>query len=104
MSVTNGDGNDVIAASPHHAGSPFERIKRVNDSGAEYWSSRDFAGTLGYGDYRNFASVLGKARMACFQSGNRIEDHFVDVTEMIGIDGKKQRLGNATMTIVAVTV
>ena len=68
MSVTNGDENGVIAASPRHAASPFERIKRVNDSGAEYWSSRDFAGTLGYGDYRNFESVLGKARMACFQS------------------------------------
>lgn len=85
MSVTNGDENGVVAPSPHHAASPFERIKRVNDSGAEYWSSRDFAGTLGYGDYRNFESVLGKARMACFQSGNRIEDHFVEVTEMIGI-------------------
>ena len=65
--------------------SPFERIKRVNDSGVEHWSSRDFAGVLGYTDYRNFEQVVRKARMACFNSGQRVEDHFVDITEMVAI-------------------
>lgn len=71
--------------------SPFERIRRVNDVGAEYWSSRDFSGVLGYTDYRNFEQVVGKARLACFNSGQRIEDHFVDVTEMIEIGKGGQR-------------
>jgi len=66
--------------------SPFERIRRTNAAGAEYWSSRDFAQVLGYTDYRNFAQVIQKARGACFNSGQRIEDHFVDITEMIEID------------------
>lgn len=65
--------------------SPFERIKRTNDAGIEFWSSREFARVLGYGDYRNFGGVIEKARLACFNSGHRIEDHFVDVTEMIEI-------------------
>jgi DNA-damage-inducible protein D len=51
----------------------------------EFWSSRDFSEILGYGDYRNFEGVIEKAKMACFNSGHRIEDHFVDVTEMIEI-------------------
>ena len=34
--------------------SPFERIRRTNDAGNEYWSSREFAQVLGYSDYRNF--------------------------------------------------
>lgn len=38
--------------------SPFERIKRQNEAGVEFWSSRDFAGVLGYTDYRNFESVI----------------------------------------------
>ncbi len=71
--------------------SPFERIKRTNNSGTEYWSSRDFAEILGYGDYRNFESVLEKARLACFNSGRHIEDHFGDVTEMIEIGKGGQR-------------
>ena len=65
--------------------SPFERIKRTNDAGMEFWSSRDFAGVLGYGDYRNFEDVIEKAKLACFNSGHRIEDHFGNVTEMVQI-------------------
>ncbi len=65
--------------------SPFEKIRRTNDAGSEYWTSRDFARVLGYTDYRNFEQVLGKARLACFNSGQRLEDHFVDITEMVEI-------------------
>ncbi len=71
--------------------SPFERIKRVNAAGNEYWSSREFAQVLGYTDYRNFEQVIGKARMACFNSGQRVEDHFVEFTEMVAIGSGAQR-------------
>jgi DNA-damage-inducible protein D len=71
--------------------SPFERIKRLNEAGMEYWSSRDFAEVLDYGDYRNFEGVIEKAKLACFNSGRRLEDHFVDVTEMIEIGKGGQR-------------
>jgi DNA-damage-inducible protein D len=71
--------------------SPFERIRRVNASGAEFWSSREFAQVLGYSDYRNFEQVIEKARLACFNSGQKVEDHFVDVTELIEIGKGGQR-------------
>ena len=71
--------------------SPFERIKRANDAGMEYWSSRDFAEVLDYGDYRNFEAVLEKAKLSCFNSGHRLEDHFVDVTEMVAIGSGAER-------------
>jgi DNA-damage-inducible protein D len=79
---------DSLLPSPHHE-SPFQRIRRVNSAGNEFWSSRDFAEILGYTDYRNFEQVIQKARTACFNSGQRVDDHFVDVTEMI-------RLGSGT--------
>jgi hypothetical protein len=62
---------------------PFERIRRTNAGGAEYWSSRDFAQVLGYSDHRNFEQATEKAKTACFNSGQRIKDHFVEITEMI---------------------
>jgi DNA-damage-inducible protein D len=71
--------------------SPFKRIKRTNEAGMEFWSSREFAGILGYGDYRNFEGVIEKAKMACFNSGHRLEDHFVDVTEMVVIGSGAER-------------
>jgi len=45
----------------------------------------------GYGDYRNFEGVIEKARLSCFNSGHRIEDHFVDVTEMVAIGSGAER-------------
>jgi DNA-damage-inducible protein D len=65
--------------------SPFERIRRVNAAGNENWSSRDFAQVLGYADYRNFEQVIDKAKIACFNSGQRLDDHFGDITEMIEV-------------------
>lgn len=54
--------------------SPFERIKRANEANNEYWESRDLARVLEYTQYRNFEAVIEKAKLACFNSGHRIED------------------------------
>lgn len=70
---------------------PFEEIRRTNAAGNEYWSSRDFGRVLGYTDFRNFESVIQKARTSCFNSGHRVEDHFVDITEMVDIGSGAQR-------------
>ncbi len=71
--------------------SPFERIKHTNEAGAEFWESRDLAEVLEYAQYRNFEAVIEKARVACFNSGHRIEDHFADVSKMIEIGKGGQR-------------
>jgi DNA-damage-inducible protein D len=71
--------------------SPFERIKRTNDAEMEFWSSREFSTVLGYNDYRNFGAVIEKAKLACFNSGQRIDDHFGDVTEMVEIGSRAKR-------------
>ena len=64
---------------------PFAQIRRSNPADNEFWSSRDFAKVLGYADYRNFQSVIESARTACPNSGQRVDDHFVEVTDMIEI-------------------
>lgn len=69
----------------------FESIKQVNEHGQEYWSSRDLAKVLGYADYRNFLSVIEKAKEACKNSGHRALDHFVDITEMVQIGSGAER-------------
>jgi len=65
--------------------SPFERIKRMNDANNEYWESRDLADVLEYTQYRNFEAVIEKAKLACFNSGHRIDDHFADISKMVEI-------------------
>ena len=67
------------------ASNTFERIKRINERGSEFWSARELARALEYTDFRNFITVIIKAREACANSGRAIPDHFVDITEMVGI-------------------
>lgn len=69
----------------------FERIKRVNAGGADFWSARELARVLEYSDFRNFTGVLAKAQEACANSDHAISDHFVEITEMVGIGSGAQR-------------
>jgi DNA-damage-inducible protein D len=69
----------------------FESIRRISTSGNECWSSREFSELLGYQDYRNFEQVLRKAKQACFNSAQRVEDHFVDITEMVSLGSGAER-------------
>ena len=70
---------------------PFESIRRTNPAGNEFWSSRDFAKVLGYVNYRHFQAVIAKAKIACINSGQRVEDHFVGTDQMVEIGSGAQR-------------
>ncbi len=70
----------------------FESIKKVDQNGIEYWSSRDLAKALDYADYRNFTSVIQRAREACRNSGQPTSDHFGDITEMVAIGSGAERV------------
>ncbi|MEK7175220.1 MAG: DNA damage-inducible protein D [Patescibacteria group bacterium] len=70
----------------------FETIKRIDDDGKEYWSSRDLAKVLEYADYRNFLTAVNKAKLACKNSGEVIHNHFVDANEMVQIGSGAEKL------------
>jgi DNA-damage-inducible protein D len=69
----------------------FETIKKVDDNGKEYWSSRDLASALEYSDYRKFTNVIEKAEIACENSGEVIHNHFVHMDEMVQIGSGAER-------------
>jgi DNA-damage-inducible protein D len=69
----------------------FEKIRRIDENGNEYWSARDFSKTLEYVDYRNFIQVINKAKEACFNSGQAVTDHFVEVNEMVQLGSGAER-------------
>lgn len=58
----------------------FEDIRHVNEYGQEYWLGRELSQILQYADWRNFENAIFKAMDACKTSGNKIADHFGDVT------------------------
>lgn len=71
--------------------STFESIKRIDSAGVEYWSSRELAKAIGYSDYRNFIQAVNRAKEACVNSKQRVEDHFGDITEMVSIGSNAER-------------
>jgi len=78
---------------------PFEQIRQTNPTGNEFWSSRDFARVLGYVNYRHFQAVIEKAKTACSNSGQQIEDHFVGADQMVEIgSGAKRSLITVMMS------
>lgn len=69
----------------------FESIKHVDEKGVEYWTSRSLWKVLEYTEYRHFLPVIEKAKIACKNSGQNIEDHFEDILEMVGIGSGAER-------------
>lgn len=69
----------------------FESIKKIDENGIEYWSSRDLWKVLEYTEHRHFLPVIEKAKAACTNSGQEIHNHFEDILEMVAIGSGAER-------------
>lgn len=69
----------------------FEQIKEVDENGNEFWGARKLSKILEYADFRNFLTVIGKAKEACKNSGQAIENHIVEINEMVPIGSGAER-------------
>ncbi|WP_145376915.1 DNA damage-inducible protein D [Symmachiella dynata] len=69
----------------------FEGHAQQTEDGVEFWLARDLQHLLGYKEWRNFSTVISRAKTACEVSGNAIEDHFVDVNKMVDLGSGSTR-------------
>jgi DNA-damage-inducible protein D len=60
-------------------------------NGVECWSAREVQLLLGYSKWENFEKVVSKAKDACKNAGEQIEDHFPDVRKMVHIGSGTER-------------
>lgn len=59
--------------------------------GVECWYARELQVLLGYAQWRNFEQVIAKAKTACTNAGQQMDDHFVDISKMVDIGSGTQR-------------
>jgi len=69
----------------------FDDIRKMDENGNEFWSARDLSKLLEYSEYRHFKPVIIKAKEACVNSGQLVEDHFEVFLEMVAIGSGAQR-------------
>ena len=59
--------------------------------GVECWSARELQFLLGYSKWENFEKVIQKAKDACKNAGEIVENHFPDVRKMVEIGSEAER-------------
>ncbi|MEI6143197.1 MAG: hypothetical protein WCP85_28225 [Mariniphaga sp.] len=69
----------------------FEQTRRVDENNNEYWSGRELGKILEYSEFRHFKPVIEKAREACRNSGQPVENHFEVILEMVKIGSGAER-------------
>ena len=69
----------------------FENIRHTNEYGQEFWYARELKQALEYSQWRRFEETIERAKTACLQSENSIEDHFANVGKMVSIGSGAQR-------------
>lgn len=68
----------------------FESIFHKADN-VEFWFARELQELLGYSQWRNFQPVIEKAKIACRNAGQDVDDHFAGVRKMVSIGSETQR-------------
>lgn len=84
-------------ANQHHA--TFEGIRQLDEAGQEFWLARQLAEVLDYSQYRHFLPVVERAKEACLNSGQPVENHIEDVLTMVEIgSGAKREIADIRLS------
>ena len=77
----------------------FVQIKKVNEYNYEFWSARKLSNILGYSEYRHFLPVIEKAREACINSKQSVNEHFEDYLDMVKLgQGAKRPISDIKLS------
>ena len=82
--------------------SDFERIKKQNENGSEYWTSRELCTALGYSTYQKFNRTLNKAITIANKKGCNTTEHFNPTFEMVKLNsGSFRKIENIHLSRIA---
>lgn len=85
------EGNESVGAIIDELRAAFEAVRHTDEEGLDFWSAREIAPLLGYKRWENFETAIGRAQVACKNTGEDVDDHFRGVTNMVAIGSGAQR-------------
>ena len=93
--MVNKQENQIVnkGINNKYTDSTFENIKHLDEHGNEFWYARELSKVLEYSDWRNFLTVLNKAKVACKNSGFNVDEQLVEVNKL------SKRNNNANVNI-----
>lgn len=71
--------------------SVFEKLRKTDKSGHEFWSAKELAKLLDYPKYGLFLKVIDKAKAVCINAGQETGLHFKDVGPIKSVGDDLQR-------------
>jgi len=80
--------NAIIPSSPHKN---FEGIRKIDENRVEYWTARELLPLLGYKKWQNSEEVISRAKRACVNSGQDVNNHFTGFSKMVEIGSNTVR-------------
>lgn len=95
--ITNHSIGMIDNASLDRLISRLETATHVDEDGIEYWYASDLQRFLGYTRWEQFFKVVKKAITACQNSGQQVEQHFVEI-QILPPTEEKQQLQDMKLT------
>jgi hypothetical protein len=74
----------IVPQNNSNQSNPFDSIRRFTADGQEYWSARELMPLLGYRKYERMEDAIQRAMVACKNSGNPYQEHFIPKTGKTG--------------------
>ena len=87
--------NDTLTT---YSDQTFESIKHYTDDGQEFWYARDLQRVLEYTEWRNFTTVIEKAKVACQNSGIDPDGDFVDDNKIVEAGAAHKDIGDIMLS------
>lgn len=75
--------SETMSNIQKYSDNTFESIKHYTEDGVEFWYARELQHVLEYTEWRNFCTVIDKAKAACINSGREPDYDFVDVNKIV---------------------
>lgn len=79
----------------------FEKFEdaRQETNNVEFWTARQLQPIFGYSRWENFLNAIEKAKISCSTAGEKIENHFRDLTKMVEVgSGAKRSVEDVALT------